>query len=166
MGTDNGYRLLWADDDIGRRFVYNRYRLEEEGWRVEEAPHVLDAARKLSEEDYDFILLDQMYPFSAHAPADDVWGGCRLLYWLKGRTQPRVAGPVPSIEQLGKLSPRKSNQQAPLMFLSSFDDPAVRKALHEVVPDFRLETKPIFPEQLLTIIRELRQPAFTPGETS
>lgn len=149
--------LLWADDDVNRRFVYTKYRLEKEGWKVVLAPNVVNAARQLRSMAFDFILFDQMYPFSDTENVPDVWGGCRLLYWLKRKRRLPQANVIPSdeVEKLKKLKPKSVNMEAPLMFLSAFDDEAVRQEILKLVPEIRMETKPMHPNQLILALRDL-----------
>lgn len=150
-------RLLWADDDLlRRRFLHSKMKLRRKDWELVTALDVMEAIEKLSQQVFNFILLDQMLPFSRTEPQTDCWGAARILYWLKGKPQPHGPPPVREIDRLKALSPMAGNADAPSMIFSAFDDPAVRRSIQSLVPDIRMETKPFDPDELIEMLEHYR----------
>ncbi len=149
---DHEIKLLWADDDlIYRRFRYTKRIVKDRGWELISALDVVEAIEKLHEQIFDFILLDQMMPFSRQQQQVDYWGASRVLHWLLGKPQPPNAPPV-NKDRLDALKPRPGNKRVPRMILSAFDDIAVRKSIESLDPEILMETKPFDPDQLIETI--------------
>lgn len=142
-------KLLWADDEK-KRLEFTVGFLERNGWSVDWASTVIDAAKAASNNTYHFILVDQMLPFSREQSSEDDWGGCRLLYWLKRSRQPDDATRIDGISKLTGIKKNPKNRNTAAMILSAFFDPLVDGAIKNL--EVRKEAKPIIPEQLLKVI--------------
>ena len=150
--------LLWIDDDNPLRYVNEQDTLEEDGWQVSWADGVEVAVTRLSKEPFLAILLDQALPMGD--PLLDrvnVWQGCRLLHWLRGKPFPREAPQMPGWEKLGLLRPRKENRIAKVVLISAFYDPEVGQVLRAVEPDLLSVAKPIDAERLAEALRPSRR---------
>lgn len=148
-----GNRLLWIEDDEPGRFVYEERLLTRQGWVVTWAPSVEDAARSLSKNVYDAILLDQMI-----APVEVrghlvMWSGCRLLYWLRQSTaDPPWPQEDPSWWVLHELTPLEQNRSCPVTLVSAYRNAALLDATRRASAlDHGLKTfaKPIDVDTLL-----------------
>lgn len=147
-------RVLWTDDDPPERYEYESYVLAEEGWEVVWAPDVGTAARSLSEQRFDALILDQMLPYDGLESGDPLWNGCLLLRWLRGK------GPPPAVtldEQgaLSRLAPLEANRAIPTVVVSAFHDPNVELAMRDASPMDRqipLVPKPIDMTALLDFL--------------
>jgi CheY-like chemotaxis protein len=127
--------LLWVDDDGPGMFLYEVYQLEQQGWTVEFAENITDAAAALQARDYRAILLDQMMPLGAdHNQPVDVWAGCLILWWLR-QAGPPPGAPHASIEatpMLWDTTPRPANCSIPILMVSAFDDPDVDEDIRRI----------------------------------
>jgi len=123
-------RVLWTDDDPPERYEYESYVLSDEGWEVTWAPDVGTAARKLSEERFDALILDQMLPYEGLRAGDPLWNGCLLLRWLRGKAPPPAVVLDPE-GGLSTLSPSPENRAIPTVVVSAFHDPNVEAAMRE-----------------------------------
>lgn len=157
-------KLLWVDDDE-ERFAYERFVLCEQGWAVDWATTVEEAATKASAERYDVVVLDQMVPCAevGARSALIVWSGGRLLWWLRGRydwepVPGQKVGPPYGAEWSclapGAL-PSSRNLATPVLIVSGIYEPTVFERMHEVRDDYEELTflaKPLEPEALLRVV--------------
>lgn len=136
--------LLWIDDDGPDRFPYEEYMLAESGWKVVWATSVRDALKKLSEDRFDAILLDQMLPVDPGplAPAD-VWSGCLLLYWLRDLTRPAAAPQAETPNVYGDGDPLEANRKAKVVIVSAFHDDEVEGAINAADNTIQIVKKPV-----------------------
>lgn len=153
MPERNGHNLLWIDDDGPGRFLYEEYVLQGKGWRVVWATSVREALEILGKDGFDAILLDQMLPLNPGplAPAD-VWGGCLLLYWLRGLLRPSAAPQVEEPDVFGYVSPLASNRATKVIIVSAFHDDEVEKAIRSAEVSMQIVKKPIDIDYLITTL--------------
>ena len=143
-------RLLWIDDEGERKFLFEVYKLRQDGWTVDWAVSVEEATTALATHHYDTILLDQMMPLGGQgAHHVDVWTGCLMLWWLRRGSAPEAA-PQPSIEAssaLWKASPLEANRKTRVICVSAFDDedvvPVMKAVADDGSPEVLLLVKPI-----------------------
>ena len=148
--------LLWVDDDGVGRFAYEIDCLARMGWKTVWATGAEEAASTLSTSRYDLVLLDQVFPFRSGDSYRDVWTGCRLLYWLRGRGVPPDAPQREAWLQLTKsVRPHKGNKDAPVIIVSAFQDEHVDAALSAVIPPKFILPKPVDENILLQRVKEL-----------
>lgn len=126
-------RILWVDDDGAERYLYEQLILEAEGWMMQYAIDVGQAAYLLSRESFDAMFLDQMLPYSGLVKGDPIWNSCLLLYWLRGGGTPRRVQ-VDPMAPLGVLRPLPTNVNLPVAVVSAFHDPALEEALRDASP--------------------------------
>ncbi len=131
-------RLLWVDDDPPERFVYEKGVLEEEDrWNIRWARTLSEAVGFLSSEDFDALILDQMV--CGDEISVPIWGGCRLLHWIRGTQYENGQAPWPADEAADRVfegrHPLASNQSLPAIILSGYHNKdvldATRKASHQ-----------------------------------
>lgn len=144
--------LLWIDDD-GRkegpnggpgRFPYEERVLGRNGWKIHWARSGKKAADLLSEEVFQGVILDQMFPWKGRlSESEPVWAGCLLLAWLRGKDRPAEAPPIPGFEELAGYSPLLANQSIRVVLVSGFQDPDVERALRAIEPNLLQMMKPI-----------------------
>lgn len=142
--------LLWVDDDGEERFLYEKYSLEKKGWSITWALTVLEAARNLEEKSFDAVLLDQMLPPQKYEDEPSYWGGCALLYWLRGAERIQDAT---DFDFLGELTPRDHNQEIRVTLVSAFYDDHVMDHVNKAPgPAVELVEKPITLTRLLACL--------------
>jgi CheY-like chemotaxis protein len=149
--TNGNQKLLWVDDDSRDRFFYEIDCLQEHGWKVEWAEDGEEAIVRLSTERFGAILLDQSFKLRVSDAAEDVWGGCRVLYWLQGKEQPPEAPLDLAWQESTKA--RKAvgaNKRALALIISAFFDEQVDAALGRLRPVPDLLVKPIDEHRLLS----------------
>jgi len=142
--------LLWVDDDGKERFLYEQYNLEKRGWSITWSLTVLEAARNLEEKPFDAVLLDQTLPPQRYEDEPSYWGGCALLYWLRGgeRLQDTT-----DFDFLGELTPRGHNQNIGVTLVSAFYDDQVMGYVKKAPgPLVELVQKPIGLAHLLSCL--------------
>lgn len=153
-------RLLWIDDDGPGRFEYERYLVEREGWSLVWAEHVLDAAKLLSSEPFEALVLDQMIPFDRDdfGPLDP-WGGCLLLRWLRGTYPPRHV-PLKMTTREGHLGvhapPLPQNMGLRLLVVSAFHNDQVLaeiRSASEKDQHLVVASKPLNEKRLLELLK-------------
>jgi CheY-like chemotaxis protein len=139
-----GRVLLWVDDDGPDRFLYEEYMLTRRGWSVVWATSIRDALEKLGNGEFNALLLDQMLPLDPGplAPAD-VWGGCLLLYWLRGKDWPSAAPQAGEPDVFRSVAPLESNRSIPVIIVSAFHDDEVEEAIKAAEPAMQTVKKPI-----------------------
>jgi CheY-like chemotaxis protein len=139
--TVNGKKLLWVDDDGAERFLSEKYNLEKKGWSITWAFTVHQAAELLRKDSFDAVLLDQMLPAQTYDDEPNYWGGCALLYWLRG------AGLLPITKEfdfIAESTPLSGNQQIVVTLVSAFYDDQVMVYVGKVPgPAVELVKKPI-----------------------
>ncbi|MEZ4296021.1 MAG: response regulator [Polyangiaceae bacterium] len=152
--------VLWVDDDDPERFVYERFLLEKDGWKVTWARDVAEAADRLSHEKFDAMILDQMIAGNGVEEQFVIWAGCNLLQWLRGSppsSQRRRETPWPALQQ---LAPHDQNKHLPVAILSAYHDAEVLRAIYGASPDQeekpRFLGKPVQDRELLKFLREVR----------
>lgn len=128
--------------------------LGEEGWDVVWDTSVSEAARMLSKQPFDALLLDQMLPYTGLKHGDPLWNGALLLRWLRGKEPP----PFVTLDPRGELStlrPKDENRDIPTVLVSAFHDPVVDKAMRDASDQDRslpLAPKPIDVGALLSYL--------------
>ncbi len=153
-------RLLWLDDDAEELFAYEKYVLAGSGWTILWAHSLLEAATLLSTQQVNAVFLDQNVTDDAGVRENQpVWGGCRVLYWLRGARQdlPRPWLNPGEHEPWGDISPLANNQPVPVAMVSSFHDPEVWRVTLAAAPlDVRLKllSKPIEEQEILTWLEQ------------
>lgn len=145
--TNNAPQLLWVDDDERERFEGEIAAVVADGWSITWAANVPEAARLLSKRRFDAVLLDQMIagPYGVEARVV-VWGGCRLLHWLRGSREEPWHGDDPSWEALARLRPLARNRTALVALVSAYHDDEVLRATRAASPEdahLLLFSKPI-----------------------
>jgi len=150
-------RLLWIDDDGPGRFPYEERQLKKGGWEVSWAPGVYEGARSLGASAFDVLLLDQMLPWSAELrSSEEVWAGCLLFYWLRGKGRPHKMPPRDQFSHLQEMVPLSANRDLPVIVISAFFDDEIFSALHEIEPQLRDFSKPIDFKRLRQALDDLR----------
>lgn len=153
--------VLWVDDDDPDRFVYERYILERDGWKVTWARDVAEAAKALSNERFDAMILDQMIAGNGVEEQFVIWAGCRLLRWLRGTDAPssqqrRQDVPWPALQ---RLAPHDQNRQLPVAILSAYHDADVLRATQGASEQDRKALflgKPVKEAELLGFLQKVR----------
>lgn len=153
-------KVLWVDDDDPERFVYERYRIEKDGWDVTWARDVGEAAEALATDRFDAMILDQMIAGNGVEEQFVIWAGCYLLRWLRGAapTSQRRPGETPWSE-LVRLSPEERNRKLPVAILSAYHDPDVLRetqAASEQDHKALFLGKPVKEKELLEFLRAVR----------
>lgn len=149
--------ILWIDDDGPRRFVYEEKRLRKEHWEVTWARGVEEAVEALASREFLAILLDQMLPMGD--PIRDranVWQGCLLLYWLRGRDFPSHAPAIAEWREVGKRAPLATNRRAKMIVVSAYYDSEVDAAIRAIEPGLISIAKPIDASALVNALGKLR----------
>jgi len=155
--------MLWVDDDE-ERFVYERTVLGEQGWRIDWAKTVEEAAVRLGAQAYQVVVLDQMVPSAEVGPRSPliVWAGCRLLWWIRGRSDwervPGQTGPGPAGAEWACLTsadtPPSINVATPALIVSGIYEPAVfdrTRSASAFDKDVTFLAKPLEPEALIRV---------------
>jgi CheY-like chemotaxis protein len=143
----NGRTLLWVDDDGEERFLHEKYNLEKKGWSITWALTVLEAARILADRTFDAVLLDQMLPPEKNEDEPSLWGGCALLYWLRGGG---LLQETSDFDFIANLTPQSHNQEIRVTLVSAFYDEQVNSYINNVPgPAVELVQKPINLPRLL-----------------
>jgi CheY-like chemotaxis protein len=146
----NEKNLLWVDDDGPERFLYEKYNLEKKGWSITWALTVLEAARNLAEKSFDAVLLDQMLSPQRYEDEPSLWGGCALLYWLRGGG---LLQDTRDFDFVLNLTPHPSNKEIRVTLVSAFYDEQVNNYINNVPgPAVELVQKPINLARLLTYL--------------
>ncbi|ESP94983.1 MULTISPECIES: response regulator [Pseudoalteromonas] len=151
-------RLLWIDDEKDN-FFFETMLLEEEGFTLDWATTIPEAAKLLNQHYYDGILLDQQIKDISQPIDSDlvVWMGTLFICWLKNR---RVHLDQQLLELLEKLKtcpvPKESNTTTPILIISGFYDSDVQKTINQLC-DGRIKrtTKPLEEAELLNFTRSL-----------
>lgn len=161
MTCDGRRRLLWTDDDAPGRFRYELLMLERSGWTIEWATSLEQALKKLCEDEFDAMLLDQLLP--ARTPVaprrvtPNVWHGCRLLYWLRGAEWPSTAPNLEDWDSLSRdLNPPKW-RDLPVLLVSNVFDEDVHSALFSLEPALQQVVKPPSVDLLLKLLDHASQ---------
>lgn len=153
--------VLWVDDDDPDRFVYERYLLERDGWKVTWARDVAEAANALSHERFDAMILDQMIAGNGVEEQSVIWAGCRLLRWLRGTDPPSSQRrDDPTWPALQTLAPHDANRQVPVAILSAYHDADVLRETQSASEQDRKAPflgKPVKEAELLAFLHRVRQ---------
>jgi hypothetical protein len=145
--------LLWIDDDGPGRFLYEEYMLTKRGWSIVWATSVRDALERLGSEGFAAIMLDQMLPLDPGPLAPtDVWSGCLLLYWLRGRPRPAAAPQAEDPDMFLEFSPLGGNRSSTVIIVSAFHDDEVEEAIKAIEPSMQVIKKPIDLDKLITML--------------
>jgi len=149
-------RVLWVDDDGKGRFQYELSVLEEYGLATDWAVDAGEAVSSLSKTGYDLVLLDQVFPIGQESSYKDVWSGCRLLYWLRGK-QPPAGAPQGALwaSLLRRNQPAEVNRSVSVIIISGFQDDHVDEALRQENQDIAIFPKPVDGDKLLARIENL-----------
>jgi CheY-like chemotaxis protein len=150
MPDREGRALLWVDDDGPDRFLFEEFMLTRRGWKVVWATSIRDALQKLGTNVFDAILLDQMLPVDPGPLAPtDVWGGCLLLYWLRGMERPLAAPEVEEPDAFREVEPLASNRSITIVIVSAFHDDEVEEAIKSAAASIEIVKKPIDLDKLI-----------------
>ena len=154
-------RLLWADDDGPKHFLYELSVLESRGWVVRWACSVEEAVRALRAEPFDALLLDQLMPVAEAGNCvvaeRFVWSGALLVAWLR---DPAALEALPAAVRAASAAvtaapPHPENLLLPLQLVSAFDDPEVDALLAKpTLGAPRRIAKPVDLDDLLLLIDE------------
>jgi CheY-like chemotaxis protein len=152
------FRVLWIDDDGPERFEYEECVIKEElNQDVVWADTARVALDKLRQERFDAILLDQMIRLAEYEEPD-VWGGCRILRWLRGASQSKVA-PLAGVDETWGAPALEANRRVPVLVVSAFFDPDVlgeMRSASEIDWDLRASPKPIRLEEIQLFLTRSR----------
>jgi|1186.fasta_scaffold57808_2 CheY-like chemotaxis protein len=149
-------QILWVDDDGKDRFPFEIDCLKRIGWHINWAESAEEAVEKLLEKSFDLVLLDQVFPFEKDGRHKDVWSGCRLLYWLRGRdAAPHGAPPHDEWARLAaRKPPQNGNRDVMVIVISAFQDDDVDAALKTIRLPPKLLPKPVDEDLLLELVRQ------------
>jgi hypothetical protein len=160
-------KLLWVDDDYKKgRFTYEEEVITEDlNWTLTWAESLEEAARLLSTESFDALLLDQQfYVHEADAEfhwtsseKNIPWQGITLLYWLRNdadsdREKNKLANHsmeyVTSslVELRQNVMPLDKNKSLPVLVLSAFYHDDILTALRDASnhdSDLDIHSKPV-----------------------
>ena len=153
MPDRNGRALLWIDDDGRDRFLYEEHMLKRRGWDIVWATNVRDALENLGSKEFQAILLDQMLPVAPGPLAPtDVWSGCLLLYWLRGKPRPSAAPQAEESDIFRETKPLASNRAIAVVIVSAFHDDEVEAAIKEIGASSQIVKKPIDSKKLIEML--------------
>lgn len=158
MNLSPSMDILWIDDDGPRRFRNELKQLAKEGWKVDWARGVIEAVEALASRVFFAVLLDQTLPMKD--PLNDrvnVWQGCLLLHWLRGRPFPSRAPEIREWQSVGQQAPHSENRLAKMILVSAYFDKEVDAATREIEPDLISIVKPIDAGALVNALRSLRE---------
>ena len=147
--------LLWIDDDAPDRFRHEHRLLTRQGWEITWATSASTGAEALCNRAFKVVLLDQMLPWSDDALAkepEEVWAGCLLLFWLRGRSRPSKAPPRKAFERLSIMKPLPTNRTVPVILSSAYFDEEIVASFLEIEPNLVELPKPIDFDRLLEIL--------------
>jgi CheY-like chemotaxis protein len=159
MAQKRQNRLLWVDDDKPDKFLYEQMILKNEGWDIRWATTVVEAARTLSDERYQALLLDQMLPYEEDK-RPDVWSGCLLLRWLR-QAELRTGNELEeNYLELHELKPLRENTSMEVIVVSAYADETVEQEMRSASERDRnllFEPKPVILDDILDILRGLME---------
>lgn len=153
------YCLLWVDDDKPDKFLYEEMMLSNEGWGIQWATNVVEAARTLSAKKYQALLLDQMLPYEKDK-RPDVWSGCLLLRWLREAELRTGIEMEENYRELHDLKPLRENTSMEVIVVSAYADESVEqemKSASEKDRYLRFEPKPVIFDDILDILKGLME---------
>ncbi|MBK8256553.1 MAG: response regulator [Polyangiaceae bacterium] len=133
-------QVLWVDDDDPERFVYERFKLQKEGFFVTWARDVEEAASLLASQKFDAMILDQMIAGNGVDEQYVIWAGCTLLQWLRG-APPSQRQPERAWPKLSRITALEQNRHLPVAILSAYHDPEVLRAIYSASDQ---DKKPLF----------------------
>lgn len=146
-------KVLWVDDDGPDRFPYELSVLEEHHFETDWALDAEQAVNRLSAGHYNLVLLDQAFPIDYRSSYRDVWSGCRLLYWLRGKRPPTGASQGAMWTELFRRNrPRLKNKNIPVIIISGFQDDLVDEALRQIDHEISIFPKPVDGDELIRTI--------------
>ena len=154
----NEMKLLWIDDDPQKRFRSAARLLNNEGWTIEWAKSILDAARRLSKNTYKGVILDQMLPPEEEMHnAVSMWGGCMLFYWLRGEKLDNgfdfLEFERTVMDKLKNIKPKNPNKLIKIIVISALYDPKIYHAFFKIDPQINILPKPFNRTELAKKIR-------------
>jgi len=126
-------KILWVDDDPQERFSYYIDELTDvDGWHIDWASTVIEAMSMLHSDTYEVILLDQMLPIKNKIDQIENWGGCFLLYWLRGAWENfNQTIYKPEFEKYSNydygIPPKPGNKDIPVILVSALNDAQLLK---------------------------------------
>jgi nucleoside phosphorylase len=128
--------VLWVDDDGPGRFEFEIYCLKREGYRIDFAVDVIQAATLLCYRKYDAVLLDNLIPYRyGSVESIGAWGGYVLYSWLRNSVRSKRAPPTVSLRDLDQLEPNPLNRGVPVLMCTAFHDDEVWSALQSAKLD-------------------------------
>lgn len=161
MTEDDKPALLWVDDDDPRRHEGEIEELQEASWRVELTGHVAAAAERLQAAPFALVLLDQMLAGPDAVRGDlAVWGGCRLLHWLRESANRPWPGEDPSWAVLDRLRPHAANITAPVVIVSGYFNRTVLDATEQASAqdrDLKRFAKPVDIGALTAFLEKIKR---------
>ena len=160
--------LLWIEDEP-QQLSAARAEIEDRGWTVTFRRDIVSAARELSVNRYDALILDLMVAGELDGVVRGfaVWATYRLLCWLADVPALAKAGVSDQWKELDELTPLDDNRKVPAMILSAYHSPDVTKAMilvnrARIGVDIRLYSKPIddvhVADALTTVVAEAESP--------
>lgn len=122
--SESRQRLLWIDDDGEGRYLSEVLFLAHRGWEVVWARDARSAMEILSSEQIAAVLLDQVFPHDSNlSEKEDIWAGCRLLFWLRKAKGPDKAPLSEGWAQLlNEWQPLPENDGVPVLLVSAYQD--------------------------------------------
>lgn len=155
-------RLLWVDDDGPAPYFFETTTLSNQGWSVRWAENVTEAAEILAKEEFSAVILDHVLPLrSSPWPLSEetvLWGGCLLLYWLRGRELPGHIPAPHGFSELYASHPLEANRQVPIVVVSAYFSDEIQAAMRGAISpetELRSLTKPVDTEGLLMALEEV-----------
>ena len=155
-------RVLWVDNDAPARFPFEKRMIAAAGWETVFAADVARAAGLLEHERFDALILDQMLAGSGGMDTHLViWGGCRLLRWLRGTDGELPLSPEEqqAFGVLGEHHPREDNRVIPAIILSAYHNEKVLKETRDASAqdrEIRFLVKPVDVRQLVAFLDDVR----------
>jgi CheY-like chemotaxis protein len=155
MAGEPSRRLLWIDDDAPDRFRYEHRLLTRHGWETTWATSASAGAEALRDQVFEVVLVDQMLPWSEEElrkQSEEVWAGCLLLFWLRGKKRPSKAPPRKAFDNLYRMAPLARNRTVPVILSSAYYDEEIAAALLEIELHLPELPKPIDCNRLLELL--------------
>ncbi|WP_125720544.1 response regulator [Pseudoalteromonas rubra] len=157
-------RLLWVDDEKDN-FFFETMLLEEEGFILDWATTIPEAAELLNKNHYNGILLDQQIKDGSQAvePSLVVWMGTIFMCWLK-KSNPHLNNRLEDIllrfrKELPE--PNETNTTTPIMIVSGFYDNDVQDTINKISEGSRYKikrtNKPLEEQELLNFALNLKK---------
>jgi CheY-like chemotaxis protein len=154
-------RVLWVDDWVGSpneaRLLHAGPEIARAGWTLSWAKDILQAATLLHDVPFSALILDQMIPGHGIERRSEEWAAYRILCWLRGTPPSGMTHEEPAWRLLELLSPAPVNQLIPVILVSAYHDPVVRRRLDDANAngELRLLPKPVDTDRLIEFLTGL-----------